>query len=119
MRFYDIVIIFLHTLAAWAGIEVFMNYAHSLPRPWFIFWHYIAVTFLFGAVFAFYFRFFAALPAFTAALIVLFGILVLEFVIFRFFYVGELWFLNYLDWFLPLFLAVSTVYFVGTAVAPR
>ena len=40
-------------------------------------------------------------------------VLLIEIVVFNFLYSGERWFLNYVDWLLPMFLAMTTIYFVG------
>ena len=41
----------------------------------------------------------------------------IEVVVFRYMYSGELWFLNYLDWIIPVFFAASGVYAAGWFVA--
>lgn len=106
-------VVFLHALVAWIGVEIFFNNFHSLPRLWFIFWHYIVVFVLFSIAFSFYFRFFDHFSVFTATLLGLASVLLIEVVVFRYFYTGELWFLNYVDWVIPVFLAMSAIYLSG------
>ena len=103
----------VHTLVAWLLIEVFVNVFHGLSRRWYIAWHYCALFASFSIVFLFYFFFFAAFSAFVTMVIAISFLLIIEVIIFRYMYSGELWFLNYTDWIVPLFLAASTVYFAG------
>ncbi|MFC1787993.1 hypothetical protein ACFLZY_02130 [Patescibacteria group bacterium] len=112
----QIIIIFFHTFVAWIGIEVYFNYFHSLPRIIFVALHYVVVFALFAVVFAVHARFFPVFSVFHTTLVALLSLLVIEFVVFTYFYSGELWFLNYVDWFVPVFLVVSAVYLAGTYV---
>jgi hypothetical protein len=111
-----VAIISLHALIAWVLVEVFVNNAHRLSRRVYVFWHYVSVVTAFASVFLLYFHFFAVISVFATTLIAMATILLLEFVIFRFLYSAERWFLNYVDWIFPIFLAFSTITFVGTIV---
>lgn len=111
--FIDILTIGLHALVAWVLVEVFVNNAYRLNRRAYIFWHYVSVVTSFAAVFAFYFHQFNAFPVFIATFIAMSFVFVLEVIVFHFLYSGERWFLNFVDWLLPIFLAMSTIYFVG------
>jgi hypothetical protein len=106
-------LIFLHALVAWVGIEVYVNSFHVLPRFWFVFWHYIAVFVLFSIAFSFYFRVFDHFSIFATTLLGVGSVLLIEIIVFRFFYTGELWFLNYVDWIVPVFIAASAIYLAG------
>ncbi len=106
----------LHALIAWMLVEVFVNNAHRLNRKSYIFFHYVSVVAAFAAVFFQYFKHFMHYSVFITTMIAMFFVLLLEFVVFKFLYSGDRWFLNYIDWIVPMFLAMSTVYFVGTIV---
>jgi hypothetical protein len=110
---FPLVIVSIHTVVAWLLVEVFVNVFHGLSRRWYVLWHYFALTAAFVIVFSFYFFFFATFSAFVTMVISISTLLIIEVIIFRYMYSGELWFLNYTDWIVPLFLAASTVYFTG------
>jgi hypothetical protein len=47
----------------------------------------------------------------------LFFILLFELVVFRYLYSGDRWFLNWVDWIVPIFIATSTMYLVGSLLS--
>ncbi|MFH1404727.1 MAG: hypothetical protein ABIH21_01355 [Patescibacteria group bacterium] len=114
--FWQILIIFLHTLIGWVGVEVYVNNFHSLPRLPYIILHYFVVFVLFALVFSVHSKFIHPYSAFTTTAVMFFCLLIIEFVIFRFVYSGELWFFNYIDWIVPMFCAISAVYLAETFV---
>jgi hypothetical protein len=115
MSVLSIFIIGIHSFIAWLLIETFVNTCHGLSRSRYIINHYLVVVLSFGGVFALYLRFFGeGAPVFSTTLVAIGISLMIEFVVFRFFYVGECWFLNFVDWIFPVFLATSTIYAVGT-----
>lgn len=100
-------------LVAWTLIEVFINHAHRLSRGWFIVWHYIVVIASFGLLFALYVRLVDTPGSpFQTTAVAMTGALVLDWIVFRFLYSGERWFLNWVDWIVPVFIATSTIYAV-------
>ncbi|MEK7615348.1 MAG: hypothetical protein AAB431_03120 [Patescibacteria group bacterium] len=113
MLFFDILLIALHAFIAWLLVEVFVNNAHSFSRKKFIFFHYLCVIATFAIIFAIYFSFFSTFSVFATAVIAICVVGFLELLVFGYLYSGDRWFLNYVDWIFPMFLAVSTVYFVG------
>ncbi len=106
----------LHALIAWMLVEIFVNNAHRLNRRSYIFFHYVSVVSAFAFVFFDHFKNFSVYSVFATTMIVMVCVLTLEVVVFKFLYSGDRWFLNYVDWIVPMFLAMSTVYFVGTIV---
>lgn len=115
MSVLSVFIIAAHTLVAWLLIETFVNTCHGLSRSRYILNHYLVVVLAFGGVFALYFRFFGAdADVFATTLVSMGCAFALELGVFRYLYVGECWFLNFVDWILPAFLAASTIYAVGT-----
>jgi hypothetical protein len=112
-------IVFLHSLLAWSGLAVYfllargLGQASGLPRLAFILGHYLLVVIFFSGVYYFYFSYFDYFSAFTTMVIALISVFVVELVVFNFFYTGKLWFLNFVDYIVPVFLAAGSVYFVG------
>ncbi len=116
--FWQILIVFLHTMVAWVGVELYINSFYSLPRTAYILLHYLVVFGIFVVVFGAHAKFFPSFSPFVITAIVFACILAIEFVVFRFVYSGELWFFNYLDWIFPLFLLSSAVYLAEYVVKP-
>lgn len=115
MTFGNALIIGIHALVAWTFIEMFVNLAHRLSRVSFIVLHYLVVVVVFAGVFTLYQRWFdIGASAFAVTTVGMSFVFLFEFVVFRFLYSGERWFLNWVDWILPVFLATSTVYAVVT-----
>lgn len=108
--------IVLHALVAWVLVEVFVNNAHRLSRTYFVFFHYVSVVSAFAMVFFVYFYFFAYGTIFFVTTTAIGALLLLEWIVFGYLYSGEQWFLNYVDWIFPLFLATSTIYLMGILV---
>lgn len=114
---FDILLLGLHSLVAWVLVEVFVNNAHTLSRKPYIFFHYASVIAAFAITFFVYFKFFAApWSLFFTTMTAMSFVLLLEGIIFGFLYSGERWFLNFIDWIFPMFLAVSTIYFLGSVL---
>lgn len=113
MTFGNAFLIGIHAFVAWTLIEIFVNLAHPLSRASFIVWHYLVVIAVFAGVFALYTRLFdIGASAFAVTTVGMGFVFLFEFAVFRFLYSGERWFLNWVDWFFPIFLATSTIYAV-------
>lgn len=113
----DTLVIALHALVAWVLVEVFVNNAHRLSRRQYVFFHYVSVIAAFAITFFVYFQFFAAgWTIFFVTVTVMGFVLLLELIVFGYLYSGERWFLNFVDWIFPMFLATSTIYMVGKFV---
>ena len=105
----NILVLALHSLVAWVLLEIFVNNAH-------IFFHYICVIAAFAISFFVYFEYFAAFSIFSTTCIAMVFVSFLELIVFGYLYSGDRWFLNYVDWIFPMFLAMSTIYFIGIVV---
>jgi hypothetical protein len=117
MSAFTIFIIAAHALIAWILIEIFVNLAHGLSRLQYIFWHYLVLILAFSGMFWLYFEIFAVgTSVFLVTLVGLACILLFELVVFRYLYSGERWFLNWTDWLFPIFIAISTMYLMGTII---
>lgn len=114
MSFAHLFLIGVHALIAWVLIELFVNLAHKLSRGEYLFWHYAVVLFSFGGVFWFYFYVVSQKSSVFFVMMIAMGfVLCFEVIVFRFLYSGERWFLNWVDWIFPMFLAASAIYAVG------
>lgn len=90
-----------------------MDTGMMLPRPLFVILHYALVVLLFGVSFAMYYKFYKDAQPFIIMTIAMVSVFVFEVVYLGFFHTGEIWFLNYIDWIVPMFFIASTIYFVG------
>jgi hypothetical protein len=111
-------IIGIHALIAWILIEVFVNFAHGLKRLMYVLWHYAVVAASFAFTFWVYYTVFHIYAdVFQVTMTGLFFILLFELVVFRYLYSGDRWFLNWVDWIVPIFIATSTMYLVGSLLS--
>ncbi|HBK33438.1 TPA: hypothetical protein DEP34_05180 [Candidatus Uhrbacteria bacterium] len=115
--FFPLLFLGVHVGVAWILVEVFVNIFHGLSRFWYILWHYLVVGGAFFLVFLCYFSLFSFFSIFSTMAIAMVFLFLIEVVVFRYMYSGELWFLNYLDWIIPVFFAASGVYAAGWFVA--
>ena len=104
------------SLVGWAiGLGIFSK-LQTLPRLWFVLSHYILDVAIFGALFFVYYKYFGHFSPFATMAIAMITLFVVEFIFWRYFYAGDLWFLNFWDWILPVFIVASTIYLVGVFV---
>ncbi len=108
-----LVTIAITTFIPWLMTLAAMGASTSLPRPLFILFHYVLVVLLFGVAFSFYFRDRKGADPFTVTTLAMLCLFAYEMIYVGFLYEGPPWFLNYVDWFVPLFLISSTIYWVG------
>jgi len=97
----------------WLPVLLSLTLIRDMPRPFFVLIHYLADIVVFAGVFAAYHRHIGHFSAFGTMAIAMLSLFAIEFVYWKFFYSGELWFLNFVDWIVPAFLVASTIYFVG------
>ncbi len=116
MTISSFLLIGVHTLIAWVLVEVFVNTGHKLKRTTYLGLHYLVLVMAFMLVFWVYFAFFNTTPVFWTTLTACGFILALEWIVFRYLYSGDRWFLNWCDWILPMFIVASSIYFVGSIV---
>lgn len=85
----------------------------DLPRFAFVAIHYVLIVLLFGVAFAIYFRGHNGVDPFTVTIIAMLCLLVFEITYAGLLFEGLLWYLTYVDWFVPAFLIASTIYAAG------
>jgi len=112
----QILTISIFSLVGWAlGLGIFSKLQH-LPKVSFIIAHYVIDIVLFGTLFFVYYKYFSHFSPFTTMVIAMITLFVVEFIFWRYFYTGNLWFLNFWDWIVPAFIVTSTIYLVGVFV---
>ena len=104
------------SFAGWLVVLACLGAVRSASRPAFILLHYALDVVVFGAAFLAYHKWAHRFSPFTTMAIAMLSLFLIEFVFWRFFYSGELWFLNFVDWIVPAFLVASSVYFAGVVL---
>lgn len=85
----------------------------DFPRLPSVLFYYTLIVLLFGIAFAIYFHGHKNEDPFTVMSIALGCSFAYEIIYVVFLYEGERWFLTYVDYFVPLFLIASTIYWSG------
>lgn len=98
---------------AWIIVLAGFFAAANLPRLLFVPVHYLMEVSLFAIAFIVYFKGHPKASPFGVMAIAMASLGVFELVYFGYFYQGDLWFLTYVDWIVPVFLIASTIYSVG------
>lgn len=109
-------IVFGFTFIAWIISLGVLSAVKDIPRFWFIVVHYAVDILIFGIVFLIYYKNFNVFSNFTVMAIAMISLFIIEFVFWNFFYKGELWFFNFVDWVIPAFIVASTIYFTRSFV---
>lgn len=106
------------SVLGWLALAVFFAVAQGWPRPLFIAVHYLLCVAAYALCFWAYFSWVRQpLSPFVAMVVAMLTAFVIEIIVFRFLYTGSLWFLNFVDWIVPVFLIASTIYAVGALLA--
>lgn len=113
MNLSAVLIVSAHTVGAYLGLIGFFLLAKDWPRNIFTITHWIVVAALFGLSFYLYKKWGGNLSAFAVTNIAMVTLFIIEFVVYNWLYKGELWFLNFLDFYVSFFIAASVVYFVS------
>lgn len=103
---------FIPWILTLAGLSATME----LSRAVFIPVHYIMDILFFGVAFGWYFKGHLKQDPFRVMIVAMAYLLLFELIYFGFMYEGELWFLTYVDWVIPVFLIASTIYGVGAVI---
>jgi len=106
-------VVAITTFIPWLISTASLEAVYQLPYVLFLGVYYMLLILLFGVAFGFYFWGHKEEDVFTVMGTALFSFLLYDLLYIQFVYQGEVWFLNYFDWFLPLFLISSTIYWVG------
>lgn len=108
----DYVILIIWTSITYCLIAVGFLLIKDLPNLYFTIIHYILIVVVFIVAYYLYFRFIWKFDPFKTMIVSILSIFIIEYVLFNYFYKWELWFLNFKDWIVPVFIGMSTIYFV-------
>src|SRR3989344_1592847 len=111
--------VFIFSFVGWVVALGALAFAKDWPRFLFVALHYALNVLLFGVLFGVYFRYVHHFSPFATMAIAMVSLFWIEFVFWRFLYHGPFWFLNFVDWMVPAFIVVSTVYFTGIFLGPK
>ena len=110
--FTNSLIIFGHSFIAFLGLYAFFLLAKDWSRWVFTISHWLAVALIFFLVFLFYAKFFQPLSAFQTMALAMAAIFIIEFIVYTFLAKGDLWFLNFFDYVVSVFIAASVIYWL-------
>src|SRR3989344_3299606 len=105
--------VFIFSFSGWVAALSVLALAKDWPRFLFVAFHYALNVILFGVLFGVYFKYVHHFSPFVAMAIAMASLFIVEFVFWRFFYHGPLWFLNFVDWMVPAFIVARPGYFSG------
>lgn len=107
------IIIAYYTLIPWLVFVYLFDYISPLENIIYFVTHYASVAILFGGSFLLYFNKRKQDDPFQVAMIATLSFLIFEYVLIQL--VGKIDYisLNYVDWFIPMFIITTTIYFVG------
>jgi len=103
-------IVFCHSLVAFIFLYGFFLIAKDWPRWIFTVTHWLVVALIFFLVYWFYANFFNNFSAFQVMAIAMISIFMIEFVVYMFLAKSELWFLNFYDYIVSIFIAATVIY---------
>jgi len=109
----SVISIVFFTLASWILILISLAKLQQSPRIVFVLVHYLLDIIVFGVLFFIHYKYFSKFSPFTTMAVAMVVLILTEFIFWKFFYSGELWFLNFIDWIVPAFLVASTIYLIG------
>jgi hypothetical protein len=101
------------TFIPWLISLAALGASSTLARPILVASHYTLVVLLFGVAFSIYYKGHKGSDPFTVMGTAMISFICFEVIYYGFVYDGTLWFLNYIDWFLPTFLIATTIYGLG------
>lgn len=109
----NILSIFMTSFVMWLFLAGYFMLTQNIARLYFVLGHY-AVAFLatLGCFYILY-KYLPHLSPFYTMITGMVSVFIIEFIVFKFFYKGDLWFLNFVDWMVPVFIASTTMYLLG------
>lgn len=91
----------------------------NVPYPLFVATHWVLDVALFAVAFVLYFKGHEQETPFEVMVAAMGWLFAFDVIFFGFIYQGDLWFLNYIDWIIPVFLVATTIYLTGKAFQPK
>ena len=114
----DIISLAIHTFISWVAASTYMFYFYNrLEKTRFVVGFYIVTIFVNVLIYYLFFKVSnRELTPFATTSISMIIYFAIYFVIYKWFYRGELWFLNYTDFIIPVFIMTSVIYFLGVFI---
>jgi len=112
-RFFKFFNVFVHTFVAWVVLMFVLNFFTSLSRDVFAFLHILFAVIIFAIVFRSYYQAHENSSHFVTVIQAIVSFVIFEIVYINFFQPGPSHLLDFIDWILPFFLVVSTIYAIG------
>ncbi|MDX1535829.1 MAG: hypothetical protein R3346_03655 [Candidatus Spechtbacterales bacterium] len=113
----QVLIIFAISLIGWVTALGIFFVTRDVPRALFIAIHYIVNIVLFGFLFGVYYRFLGSLSPIITTVVAMISFLFFEFVLWVFIAPESASnYLNVVDWLIPAFLIVLTIYLTGIII---
>ena len=112
----NILSIFAMSFVMWLFLASYFLVAQNISRVYFILGHYAIVLIATAGCFYILYKYMPHLSPFNTMIVGMISVFIIEFIVFRFFYKGDLWFLNFVDWLVPVFIASTVMYFMGIYV---
>ena len=104
-------LIFLASLITWLFLAVYFAVAQNYPREIFIPIHYLVSFLSTFLVFYLFSKFTDYFSPFNTMIFAMISLFIIEILVFTFLYKEELWFLNFVDWMVPVMIISTTIYF--------
>ncbi len=113
MNITTIISIFGASLFTWIILGIFFAIATGLSRSFFIISHYLTSFLATALFFSILYKFFPTFSPFWTMITAMISFFIIEIIVFNFFYKEKLWFLNFTDWMIPVFIISTTIYGLG------
>ena len=110
---YPFISIFATSFITWIFLAIFFVVAQNSSRLVFIVGHYLTALIATTIFFTLLFKFLPTFSAFYTMIFAMISFFIIELIVFSFFYKEELWFLNFVDWMVPVMIVATTIYFLG------
>lgn len=111
--FITLISIFSTSFITWIFLALFFSLAQNSSRIFFIVGHYITTLIATLICFSILFKFLPSFSPFYTMIFSMISLFIIELVVFGFFYKQDLWFLNFVDWMVPVMIIANTIYFLG------
>jgi hypothetical protein len=105
--------IFGASFFTWVILAGYFVVATNLSRGVFIAAHYASSLVAALLMFSILYKFLPTFTPFWTMVVAMISFFIIELIFFSFLYKEELWFLNFVDWMIPVFIISTTIYGLG------
>ena len=113
MNITAILSIFGASFFTWVLLAIYFAVAMNLSRGVFIVAHYTTSFVATILMFSLLYKFLPTFTPFWTMISAMISFFIIELLFFGFVYKEDLWFLNFIDWMVPVFIISTTIYFLG------